>query len=114
MTKYASETERTESVEDHLSVDEWLKIRREAGLKIDPENAEVSWEWANTADPYGIDPELPPEFNSVGRVYFARTPETEIRVSFHDLPEEVRKRLWELLDSDSAVLTDISDDLPWE
>ena len=50
MSKCRSESEKTEkqlaktdSVEDHLSVDQWLKIRKEAGLRIDPETAEVDW-----------------------------------------------------------------------
>ena len=28
---------------DQLTVEQWLAIRKEAGLKIDPETAEVEW-----------------------------------------------------------------------
>jgi hypothetical protein len=32
---------------------QWLAIRKEAGLKLDPETAEVEWCYAQTLDPYG-------------------------------------------------------------
>src|SRR5262249_38080334 len=35
----------------------WLAIRKEAGLKIDPQTAEVDWGYALTLDPYGVYPE---------------------------------------------------------
>ena len=59
---------------DGMTVDEWLAIRKEAGRKIDPETAEVEWTYAQTLDPYGIYPELPEEWQQVGREYFARSP----------------------------------------
>ena len=34
----------------------WLASRKEAGLKIDPETAEVEWTYAQTLDPYGVYP----------------------------------------------------------
>ena len=34
--------------------EQWLAIRREAGLKIDPETAEVDWTYGQTLDPYGV------------------------------------------------------------
>jgi hypothetical protein len=70
-----------------MTAEEWLAIRKEAGLKIDPETAEVCWCWAQVADPYGVFPELSEEWDCVGRVYFARSPESDIWVCFHDLPE---------------------------
>ena len=73
----------------------WLAIRKEAGLKIDPETAEVEWTYACTMDPYGIDPELPEEYRDVGRQYFARAPGSDVWVSFYDLPEATRDALWE-------------------
>lgn len=101
MTKYGSESEnidkqlaRTDGVEDHLSVDQWLKIRKDAGSRIDPETAEVDWWYAQTLDPYGIHPDLPEEYYQVGREYFARSPGSDIWVSFDDLPKVVAKKLW--------------------
>src|SRR5262245_25753621 len=75
-------------------LEEWLAIRKEAGLKIDPETAEVDWNYALTLDPYGVYPELPEEYQQVGREYFARSPGSEIWVHFSDLPEATREALW--------------------
>ena len=41
-----------------ITVEQWLEIRKEAGLQIDPETAKVRWEYAQTMDPYGVDPEI--------------------------------------------------------
>ena len=75
-----------------LDVKQWLAIRKEAGLKIDPETAEVDWIYAETLDPYGIDPDE--ELQQVGREYFARSPGSDIWVHFGDLPAETRDALW--------------------
>jgi hypothetical protein len=37
----------------------------EAGLKIDPETAEVMWTYAQTLDPYGVYRDVPEESTSV-------------------------------------------------
>jgi hypothetical protein len=68
--------------------------RNEAGFKIDPETAEVTWWYAQTLDPYGIHPDLPKKFQQVGREYFARAPGSDIWVVFGDLPEATREALW--------------------
>ena len=72
----------------------WLAIRKEAGLKIDPETAEVTWRYAETLDPYGIGPDLPKELRQIGRSYFARDPGSDVWVSFYDLPDATRDALW--------------------
>jgi hypothetical protein len=51
-----------------------LASRKEAGLKIDPETAEVDWEYGQVMDPYGVYSDLPEECQQVGRQYFARSP----------------------------------------
>jgi hypothetical protein len=76
-------------------VKKWLAIRKEAGLHIDPKTAEVTWEYAQTLDPYGIDPDLPEEMQQIGREYFARAPGSDVWVWFGDLPEATREALWE-------------------
>jgi hypothetical protein len=63
----------------------WLAIRKEAGLKIDPETAEVEWIYGQTLDPYGVYPELPEEYWQVGREYFARSSGSDVWVNFDDL-----------------------------
>jgi len=64
-------------------------------LQIDPETAEVIWTYGQTLDPYGVNPDLPEEYDQAGRLYFARAPGTQVWVSFYDLPFEVGNALWE-------------------
>ena len=78
-----------------MTVEDWLAIRKEEGLKIDPSTAEVSWCYAQVLDPYGVDAELPEECQCVGRAYFARRPDSEVWVWFGDLPAKSRDALWE-------------------
>jgi hypothetical protein len=82
-----------------MLVEEWLAIRKQAGLKIDSETAKVTWEFGQILDPYRVGPELPDECYQIGRVYFARSPDSDIWVCFQDLPRETRDRLWEKLKS---------------
>ena len=81
---------------EEMTVEQWLAIRKEAGLKIDPKTAEVMWTYALTLDPYGVYPDLPEEYQQVGREYFARSPGNDIWVDFGDLPEATRDALWEM------------------
>jgi len=70
-------------------------LRKEFGLHIDPDTAEVEWIYAQTLDPYGDDPDLPEEYQQVGREYFARSPGSNVWICFRDLPEATRDFLWE-------------------
>jgi hypothetical protein len=80
---------------EEMAVEHWLAIRKEAGLKIDPETAEVDWTYAQTLDPYGVKPDLPKEYQQIGRAYFARSAGSDTWVWFGDLPKETREALWE-------------------
>jgi len=73
---------------------EYRSIRKEAGRHIDPATAEVDWEYGQTADPYGIKPDLPEECQQIGRVYFARSPGSDMWVCFGDLPEAICTALY--------------------
>jgi hypothetical protein len=84
----------TDTIEDSTPVEQWLQVRKDAGLRIDPKTAEVTWSYCQTMDPYGIATDLPEELRQVGRAYFARSPGSDIWVWFGDLPSEVRDRLW--------------------
>ena len=75
---------------------EFRRVRREAGLKIDPSTAEVDWDYAQTFDSYDLDPDLPEELQQVGREYFARSPGSDIWVHFGDLPQATREALWQM------------------
>jgi hypothetical protein len=70
-------------------------LRKVVGLHIDPETAEVEWIYAQTLDPYGDEPDLPEEYDQVGREYFARSPGSDVWINFGDLPEATRMKLWE-------------------
>jgi hypothetical protein len=83
------------SADDRMTVEQWLAIRKEAALKIDPETAEVDWTYAQTLDPYGIQPDLPEECQQVGRTYFARSPDSDVWVKSGDLPDATPRRLVE-------------------
>jgi hypothetical protein len=74
----------------------WRAIRKEEGLKIDPETAEVHSEYAQIRDPYDVlaESELPEEIVGVRRTHFARAPGSDIWVEFGDLPDETRDKLW--------------------
>jgi hypothetical protein len=81
---------------------------KEAGRHIDPETAKVLWFWGQTLDPYGIYPDLPEEYRqTIGRQYFARSPDSDTWVHFGDLPEATLDALWRKLPTMSE------DDLPF-
>ena len=76
------------------SVEQWLAIRKEAALRIDPATAEVEWAYGYVMDPYDVY-ELSEEEKCVGRVYFARSPGSDVWVSFHDLAKPIVEALWD-------------------
>jgi hypothetical protein len=76
-----------------ISNEEFLAIRKAAGLKIDPRTAAVTWCYADIVDPYGIG-ECVGDQGCVRREYYARAPGCDIWVAFPDLPQETRDALW--------------------
>ena len=60
---------------------------------------------------HAVDPDLPPECACVGRVYFARSPGSEIWVCFDDLPEATYAELWRKLENGDFDHT--NDDWPF-
>jgi hypothetical protein len=78
---------------DKMTLEQWLAIRREAALQIDPETAEVMWKHTNVVDPYGVYPDCPEE--CIGRVYFARPSGSDVWVCFDDLSDATVKALRE-------------------
>ena len=63
---------------EEFNIQRWLASRKEAGLKINPETAEVTWVFALTLDPYGVYSDLPEECQQIGREYFARSSQSDI------------------------------------
>ena len=93
-----------------ISVEQILANRMREELKIDPATAKVHWTWAQVLDPYGIFT-LGPEEECVGRMYYAISPESGMRVWFGDLPDTTRKALWERINSGQLSFNDEEDDL---
>jgi hypothetical protein len=75
-------------------ISNYLADRKREAVRIDPQTAEVTWWYAETLDPYGVD-NLPLELQQVGREYFGRQPGSEIWVWFGDLPDDTCEKLWE-------------------
>ena len=88
---------------DGMTIQEWMAIRKEAGLKIDPETAEIASPYVQTLDPYGLYGEPPEECWQIGREYFARSPGSDIWVNFGDLPDAVHDALWKKLTKPEAA-----------
>jgi hypothetical protein len=82
----------SEQEDSQTTKGQWLATRKEAAVKIDPETAEVFWEYGSVRDPYGLY-DLTDEEDNIGRNYFARSPESEVWVEFRDLPAPTRDRL---------------------
>jgi hypothetical protein len=78
---------------DPMTLEQLLAIRKEAAVNIDPETAEVFWEYGSVRDPYGLY-DLTNEEDNVGRNYFARSPRSDVWVHFGDLPKATREALW--------------------
>ena len=106
LTVMGDDREITLNNGERMTVREYLAIRKEEGLKIDPSTAEVEWWYVQELDPYGVDPELPDDCRCVNRGYFARRPGSDIWVEFGDLPEKTRDALTNVkpsLDADADV-----------
>jgi hypothetical protein len=88
-------TEKADARMVSIRAEIWQALLEIAGCQIDPENAEVHWRFGQVVDPYGVYPDLPPECDCVGRLYFARSPGSRIWVEYGDLPEATRKALWQ-------------------
>jgi hypothetical protein len=95
-----------ESDRTQASKKQWLSVRKEQALKIDPETAEVFWNHGFVLDPYGLY-DLTEEEKCIGPNYFARSPESDLWVSFDDLPKAVCDRLWERISGGSLVCGDL-------
>src|SRR5262249_61151626 len=69
---------------------EYVAQRKQAGLLIDPETAEVEWWRANEQDPYPIG-EGPGEMGCSNKSHFVRAPGSDMWIYLGDLPEATIK-----------------------
>jgi len=65
----------------------------QAGLRIDPETAEVLWTYTKIGDPYEFSAVMP--WEAIGRTYWACSLDEQIWVPFDDLPWATAKALWD-------------------
>jgi hypothetical protein len=104
-SKNASDADKEQSIETKLTV------AREEAYRIDPEIAEMGWDYRYISDPYAVlderpdarvipdmdeirdMDEIPVEAKCLGREWFARSPKSEIWVWFGDLPGAVAEAL---------------------
>jgi hypothetical protein len=80
----------------------WLSVRKEQGLKIDPETAEVFFEEGSARNPYGLN-DFTYEEDSLWPNYFARSPGSDVWVLFEDLPKTTCDRLWARVRAEAAA-----------
>jgi hypothetical protein len=78
--------------EDEVKV--FLVRKREVGLKIDPETAQIESFHGQSLDPYELGIDIPEEMWQIERHYFARAPGSDEWVDFGDLPDETREAIW--------------------
>jgi class 3 adenylate cyclase/tRNA A37 threonylcarbamoyladenosine biosynthesis protein TsaE len=57
-----SEEEKAAWRSKQTELEKWLANRKAEAIKIDPDTAEVDWEYGQTLDPYGVCPDLPDEY----------------------------------------------------
>jgi hypothetical protein len=98
------------SEKSQLAKEQWLALRKDAALRIDPETAEVFGEYGSVRDPYYLFEHGDDWEDNIGRNYFARCPGIDVWVSFHDLPKVVCDRLWQRINAGDF---DREDDLSW-
>jgi hypothetical protein len=84
-----------EEAEYFRRIGEFRERRRKAGLKIDPETAEICKDLTECCDPYGIDPLLPREFkDQPAKTWYVRSPGSDIWVYIGDLPRTTSDALF--------------------
>jgi hypothetical protein len=78
-----------------MSIGQYLAIRKEEGLKIDPATADICQSSVYIFDPYDIDPTLDRKYAPFDRDLFVRGLGSDIWVHEEDLPKETWKAICE-------------------
>jgi hypothetical protein len=101
-------------LEESLTVRKEIAIRKEEGLKIDPETAEVNLVFTKYFDRYDVDPDLPEEVQDAREwEYFARSPGSDIWVAFCDLPDEVGEALLQRQKEKARPSEEVDEEIPF-
>lgn len=79
---------------NEMTVEQWLELRKQAGRKIDPATAIAGRFYTYTCDPYMVWKDIPGSMQQVGSEWFARSADSDIWVSFQDIPLEVQTVIW--------------------
>jgi hypothetical protein len=84
-------------VEQSARATQFEPLRIAAGKRINPETADVWFEYGQILDPYGDGGSMPSdsEHYCVGRVWFAADPRERLAVEWGDLPNATKKALEE-------------------
>ena len=85
--KTPAQSELGEWLESQMEAEDLPANQKEAGLKINPETAEVDW----------VEFDVSHSYPKVLREYYARAPESDIWVWFINLPKATETALWEKL-----------------
>jgi hypothetical protein len=78
--------------DEKQDIEQWLAVRKEAALRINPKTADVFYLHGQVGNPYGV-LSVPEEYELNGRCWFARAPCSDVWVSFDDLPDETLEAL---------------------
>ncbi len=111
----ADQDERTD-----VALPAWQKIRRElrsrAARRIRPDTATLAFDYAQVVDPYGEVPNVPPEFQCVGRAYFLFDPDEKVWVlewEVRELHPDVSDAEWRGLMRRAAERDEMPDPVPF-
>jgi hypothetical protein len=75
----------------------WVPSRKAAAATIDMQTCELWWAHTQILDPYGLfqaEGTFTEEEHQIGRVFFARSPESDGRVCEYDLSPALREAMW--------------------
>jgi hypothetical protein len=79
---------------------EWLAVREDEALKIDPDTAEVWFDYGRYSDPYNLYPKMPDwagdqRDHTHDRLHFVRRYDGDVFVWAGHLPDDVRTAIWD-------------------
>ena len=86
---------------------DWIASRKAAAATVDMQTADLWWEHTQVLDPYGLsraEGTFTEEEYQIGRVYFARSPDSDGPVCEYDLSPAQRDAMYALIELGDAEL----------